>query len=222
MSRLVIFDLDGTLVDSRRDLADSANILVAEHGGTPLSVDAIVSMVGEGVRVLLERVASASGAAFDLDAAVAQFLEIYGERLLVHTRPYPGVTEVLPALQSRAVLAVVSNKPESPSRAVLEGLGLARHFRYILGGDGQWPRKPAPDVVSYLIGACGATPRATMFVGDSMIDLLTARRAGTRMALVQWGFGFQFVPSGALDESVTVVEHAEDLLPLLDELSQAT
>ncbi len=211
MIRFIAFDLDGTLVDSRRDLAESANMLLAELGSAPLPETAIVGMVGEGVRLLIERVLAAARLADDVDDAVARFQAIYGERLLVHTRPYPGVVEALPGLAARLPLAVLTNKPDAAALAVLGGLGLLSHFRWVVGGDGPFPRKPAPDGLLDVIRQAGATPDTTLVVGDSITDLRTARNAGAGICLVRYGFGFAALPDGTLDGSERLVDSIAEL-----------
>jgi len=101
---LLVFDLDGTLIDSRRDLADSTNELLAAHGAPPLPLEAVAGFVGDGARVLVERALTASGLALDLDRALADFLAIYDRRLLVHTRPYPGIVTALERVAVRAAI----------------------------------------------------------------------------------------------------------------------
>jgi phosphoglycolate phosphatase len=146
--RLIAFDLDGTLVDSRRDLADAANELVAELGGTALAEEAVGDMVGEGARVLVARALRAAGLAAHAEGAIlfqrlARFLEIYDTRLLRHTKPYAGIVQALTAAQQHARLAVLTNKPTRATEAVLDGLGLRAFFDDVVGGDGEWPRTPA-------------------------------------------------------------------------------
>jgi phosphoglycolate phosphatase len=191
ISRLIVFDLDGTLIDSRRDLADAANALIVECGGQPLAVDAITAMVGEGAPLLVRRAIAAAGVPVDVRTALARFLELYDERLLVHTRLYDGTREALETLAERAMLAILTNKPQRPTERILEGLSIARCFRWTIGGDTTHGRKPDPAGLNHLMAAAGAVPAATVMVGDSAIDLRTARAAGTRICLVRYGFGFQ-------------------------------
>ena len=124
LARLIVFDLDGTLVDSRRDLADAANALIVERGGTPLSIERITSMVGEGAALLVSRALSAAGLEPDLDTALPRFLAHYDERLAVHTTTYPGIGEVLRALTARGRLAVLTNKPQHHTDRLLDALGI--------------------------------------------------------------------------------------------------
>jgi phosphoglycolate phosphatase len=215
MAKLIVFDLDGTLVDSRRDLADAANVLLEELGGAPLPVDEIAGMVGEGAALLVRRALHAAGVPRnDLDAALARFLTLYDERLLVHTRPYDGTREVLDALNRHAPLAVLTNKPQRPTVTILQGLELDRHFRWIIGGDTEYGRKPEPAGLKYLVASAGSGPDDTVLVGDSVIDVRTARAAGTRMCLVSYGFGFATVKAESTD-GVLIADRPSDLLRLL-------
>ena len=190
LHRLIAFDLDGTLVDSRRDLADSANDLIVELGGSPLPEDAIGRMVGEGAAVLVKRALIAAGVT-DLGAAVNRFLAIYDTRLLRHTRVYAGMDDVLRFAATLGRLAVLTNKPLAPSERILEGLGIRELFDFVIGGDGPLPRKPDPSSLEELIQEAGASAETSMLVGDSAIDHETAVRAGVRCCMVSFGFGFQ-------------------------------
>jgi phosphoglycolate phosphatase len=189
MFKLVVFDLDGTLVDSRQDLAQATNRLILEYGGQPLDQDAVVHMVGEGAGRLVGRAFAAAGLPVP-EGALERFLELYGERLLVHTRVYPGVAGALAVLSRMASLAVLTNKPRVLSVRVLQGLGLAQFFGQVLGGDGPHARKPDPEGVVQLMEYFEVGAAETLLVGDSAIDLRTARAAGVAVALVRYGFGF--------------------------------
>jgi phosphoglycolate phosphatase len=202
--RLIAFDLDGTLVDSRRDLADSANELIVELHGTPLAEDAVGAMVGEGARVLVGRALRAAGLDGDAEGAalsrsLARFLEIYDRRLLQHTKPYPGVVEALTAAHREARLAVLTNKPTQATEAVLRGLDLRAFFDDVVGGDGEWPRKPDPAGLLRLMERAGASLTRTLLVGDSAIDHETAARAGVRCCLATYGFGYLSFPADRLN-----------------------
>jgi phosphoglycolate phosphatase len=192
---LVVFDLDGTLIDSRHDLADAANALIVEGGGQPLPVDAITAMVGEGAPLLVRRALKAAGLDLDVRSALARFLELYDERLLVHTRLYDGTREALEALAPRATLAILTNKPQRPTERILEGLAIAPFFRWTIGGDTAHGRKPDPGGLQHLMSLAGTGAADTVMVGDSAIDLRTARAAGTRICLVRYGFGFRTAES---------------------------
>jgi len=195
---LFVFDLDGTLIDSRRDLADAANALIVEHGGSPLPVDTIAGMVGEGATLLVRRALAAAGGRLDVERDLPRFLDLYDERLLAHTTLYDGVRDMLNALAARSTLAVLTNKPQHHTDRILRGLDVARYFRWVIGGDTAYGRKPDPAGLRYLMSAAGVQADATIMVGDSKIDLKTARAAGVPICLVRYGFGFR-TAEGLLD-----------------------
>ena len=191
--RLFVFDLDGTLIDSRRDLAASVNALLSEYGARPLPEDAVGRMVGDGAAMLVARALTASGLE-PSPAALQRFLEIYNAHLTDHTRPYPGIAETLRELGRRAALAVLTNKPIAPTRTILDRLGLARYFAAdrVIGGDGLFPRKPDPSGLRFLARTTAIALEETLMVGDSTIDCRTAEAAPTAICLAMWGFGCQF------------------------------
>ena len=184
----LVFDLDGTLIDSRRDLATAVNRTRVELGLAPLAVAEIVGMVGEGARRLVEKALGAEVPPDRFDEVFRRYLEHYRAVLLDTTRAYDGMPEALARLAVRYPLAVLTNKPEDLSRAVLGGLGLLEHFAEVLGGDSLPSRKPDPAGLLHLAGRLGAAPNNILLVGDSEIDAATARAAGCRFALVTWGF----------------------------------
>jgi phosphoglycolate phosphatase len=192
MIQLVAFDLDGTLVDSSRDLADATNALLADLGATPLSVDVVVSLVGEGAALLVRRALERAGLDPETPHALERFLAHYDGRLLDTTRPYPGMVETVTAIGARSRVAVLTNKPERATRQILKGLGMDRLFSDVIGGDSAHGRKPDPAGLLDLVARAGATPAGTLLVGDSPVDLATARRAGTHICLARYGFGYRF------------------------------
>jgi phosphoglycolate phosphatase len=210
---LFVFDLDGTLVDSLRDITDSANALLISCGVAPIAEEEIGRMVGDGAASLIARAFKASGTVRPPDA-LERYLALYDERLLNHTRPYDGMPEVLEALGRRAALAVLTNKPIASTRRILDGLDLARHFQpdAVLGGDGPFPRKPDPAALIHL--AAGATAASTLMVGDSDVDWRTARAAGTRVCLARYGFGFRSVPLRELAPDDLLIAAPSELLAL--------
>jgi phosphoglycolate phosphatase len=213
--QLIVFDLDGTLIDSRRDLAESANQLIEERGGRPLPEDAIGRMVGEGAAVLVQRALAAAGLA-DAPAALPRFLEIYDGRLLAYTRPYDGIADTLRAARRRARVGVLTNKPARATERILEGLHLRELFDEVVGGDGPWPRKPDPSSLVAMMQRAAATAQTTLLVGDSVIDHETARRASVRCCLAAWGFGFETFPSERLTGDEWIVNHPKELQDLIE------
>ncbi|MCC7008072.1 MAG: HAD-IA family hydrolase [Acidobacteria bacterium] len=215
MAPLVVFDLDGTIIDSRRDLADSANRLLATYGAPPLAVDAVAGMVGDGARQLVGRVLAAAGVETDLEPALQRFLAIYGDRLIVHTRPYDGIVEVLRALAARSSLALLTNKPEGLSRRILAAFDLASMFPQVVGGDSGFARKPDPAGLRHLIAQHGTAAARTVCVGDSMIDVETARAAGAAVVAARYGFGHLREPL-ALRAGELEAWSPQDLAPAID------
>jgi phosphoglycolate phosphatase len=213
--QLIVFDLDGTLVDSRRDIADAANALLESFGAAPIAEGRIGAMVGEGAAMLVARAFKASGVERPADA-LERFLAFYDQRLLNHTRPYDGIPAVLESLGRRSALAVLTNKPIASTRRILDGLDLARFFpaEAVLGGDGPFARKPDPAALLHLAGAAGANAAATLMVGDSAIDWRTARAASTGICLARYGFGFDTIPLHELTTDDHVIDTAADLLRL--------
>jgi phosphoglycolate phosphatase len=218
--RLIVFDLDGTLVDSRRDLADSANELIAELGGTPLAEEAIGRMVGEGAALLVQRALRESGVG-DRPGALERFLAIYDRRLLNHTRPYDGIPGAITAARRHARLAVLTNKPAAATDRVLDGLGLRASFDEVIAGDSAFPRKPDPQSLLELASRADATPLRTLLVGDSAIDHETALRAGARCCLATYGFGYATFPAGRLTGSEWIAREPADLPAVFDAFSAA-
>lgn len=202
---LIVFDLDGTLVDSRRDLADAANALILERGGAPLAEDAIGRMVGDGAAMLVARALAAAGLPPD-EASLPRFLALYDARLLRTTRPYPGTIEALEAIGPMGVRAVLTNKPRRQSQTILRALGLSSFFATVVGGDGPFPRKPDPGSLRHLMAEHGTPPGRTILVGDSPIDEATARNAAARFCLARYGFGAETVAGGAEAEASTPAE----------------
>lgn len=196
---LAIFDLDGTLIDSRRDLADSANAMLAGYSAPSIAEDDIARMVGCGAAMLVKRVLAAAGVDAPIEQALARFLAAYDERLTHHTRPYDGVTDLLDHLQGRqTAMALLTNKPLEQTVSILATFKLSKYFRWSVGGDGPWPRKPAPDGLRHLMTQASAGPSETVLIGDSSVDLQTARNAGVRICLARYGFGFADLAADAL------------------------
>ena len=194
---LIVFDLDGTLVDSQRDLAAAANALIVERGGQPQDEAAIARMIGEGAALLVKRALTAAG--LELDAgSLPRFLELYDERLLETTVAYPGIPDALRLLSSRGPVAVLTNKPLEHTRRILKGLELAHFFDHVLGGDGPLRRKPDPAGLRHLMNVHRAEPRATVLVGDSPVDAATAASAGAAFCLARYGFGARKFEAGVV------------------------
>jgi phosphoglycolate phosphatase len=212
---LAIFDLDGTLVDSRRDLTDASNDMLGSFGAAPLAEEQVVAMVGEGAATLVARLLAARELDVAPNEALARFLDAYDRRLLNHTRPYEGIPLVLDELSAFASLAVLTNKPSAATIRVLEGLDLHRRFSAVIGGDSPYGRKPAPAGVHALIASAADRQERTVLVGDSAIDVRTARAAGVHVCVARYGFGFSAMPADLLDGTELVVDRPADLTSVL-------
>ena len=192
--KLVIFDLDGTLIDSRLDLVHSVNAALRHIGRPELPEDVIASYVGDGAPILIQRALGGE----TVDESVVRkglefFLSYYRQHKLDHTTVYPGVAEALAAIQNSQngvprQMAVLSNKPVIPSRAIVEALGLGPFFSQIYGGNSFSTKKPDPEGVRTLLEEHGARPEQSVIVGDSNVDIRTGRNAGLHTIGVTYGF----------------------------------
>ena len=189
---LVVFDLDGTLVDTAPDLAATMNEVLAREGVGELDPASVRMMVGRGARALIERGLAAAGVGADedrLERLVTDFLGIYQQRLAVESEPYPGVLEALEALRSSGtLLAVCTNKPMHLSDILLREVGLREQFSALVGGDSLARRKPHPDPLVEAIKRAGGAPEGTVMVGDSITDIETARAVGVPVIGVSFGY----------------------------------
>lgn len=186
--QLLIFDLDGTLIDSRADLAAGVNHMREHYGLSPLSLETASSYVGDGVRKLVER--SLQGADVDLDEALRINKEFYLSHLTVHTYLYNGVQDGLQQLaEAGHKLALLTNKPGDPSRAILQHFGLDHLFTSIIGGGDVASLKPEPDGLLKCLDETKTDASNAWMVGDHYTDLAVAQNAGVKSAFVQYGFG---------------------------------
>lgn len=211
--RTILFDLDGTLVDSAPDLIGALDTLMVEHGRAPIGLAEGRAMIGDGAARLVERgFAARGGPPAPLPALVASFVATYEGRLTRATRAFDGVAATLETLVARGlVLGVCTNKPDRATRVLLEALDLARFFSAVVGGDSV--RKPDPDPVNRCLAALGGARAQALFVGDSPVDLAAARAA--RLPVVLVSFGYTSVPARTLGADRVIDSFAElaDLLP---------
>jgi len=221
LPQAVIFDLDGTLVDSAADIGASLNWLLAGIGRRAVQRSEVVTWVGDGVARLVERGLAATGgvpAADELAALTARFTEYYEAHSADLTRPFPGAVAALETLTATGCrLGVCTNKPEGATAEILETLDLRRFFAAVAGGDTvPGVRKPQPGHVLHVVAALGASPAAAVMVGDSPNDIDAAKAARVRAVAVS--FGYTRVPPRDLGADV-LIDHFDELVPVLAALS---
>jgi phosphoglycolate phosphatase len=223
MLKLLIFDLDGTLIDSSKDIADAINYAIEPSGIKPLTTNEIKAMVGYGITRLIEslilphpplekedrRVFSAK------EEAVNRFLEYYSRHLLDNTKPYPQVKETLSKLGDYKK-AVISNKREVFSKKVLEGLGLLGFFDLVLGSDSVPERKPSPIPVLEILKRVGASKDEAVIIGDSNFDIEAGKAAGVRTIAVTYGYRSKEV----LKEADFMIDTFGELLTILPQINR--
>ena len=190
--KLLIFDLDGTLIDSRLDLIHSVNAMLRHLGRTDLPGDVIASYVGDGAPTLIRRALGDPRDESVIKAGLEHFLTYYRAHKLDHTHVYGGVKEMLTVLHNsnsiHRQMAVLSNKPVIPSRAIVEALGLAGFFTHIYGGNSFSTKKPDPKGAQTILKETRTRPEETLMVGDSSVDVITGRNAGLWTCGVTYGF----------------------------------
>jgi phosphoglycolate phosphatase len=186
-ARAVVFDLDGTLIDSARDIANAVNHTLARARLPELPLERVKSFVGDGARTLLSRASGFAEADARLEALLADFLEYYNVHATAFTRPLPGAKEALVALEARLPLALATNKLRPSTEAVLAALDLARHFRVVVAG-GDPPRpKPSAEPLVYVARELGVQTAELVMVGDGPQDVLSGRAAGARAVAIRGG-----------------------------------
>jgi phosphoglycolate phosphatase len=213
---LIIFDLDGTLIDSSRDLAISTNATRAHFNLPPLDQHVINSYVGNGAAVLIRKAMGNAATDETVADALAYFLKYYRAHALEHTRLYGGIREVIDELPSRShLLAVLTNKPRKISFDILAALGIGQRFLCVYGGDSLTSKKPQPDGIWRIVEEAGGSLTRTLMVGDSKVDVETARNAGAQSCGVSWGFQPDTFSEARPD---FLIEQPDALLPLADRL----
>jgi phosphoglycolate phosphatase len=217
--RAVLLDFDGTLIDSAPDIHAATNLLLARQGLGPLTLAQVKSMIGHGVRKLVERAYAACGRPLDdaaLDAEFATMMEIYFSHLTVLTRLMPGAREAVDALRADGVaLALVTNKPQRFSEAILDHFGLLDAFGAVIGGDAGYVKKPAPDMLLAALERLGVAAGEAAMIGDSGADVESARAAGLPVVIVEGGY--TTVPAAELGADA-VVASLDEVVSALREL----
>jgi len=209
---LVIFDLDGTVVDSLPDIAAALNRTLQAAGREPLPQAQIGSYVGDGAARLVQRALPDGFSADVLARMIADFRIQYAAGLCVQTRPYPGIESVLQRFAAAMPLAIFTNKPSDLARPLLRQLQLDRYFAHIIGDGDGYARKPAPDAGRWLIERHGGDPRRALVVGDGVPDMRFARALGARAAAVSWGYTAREQLSA--ENPTWTVDQPEDLVEI--------
>jgi phosphoglycolate phosphatase len=184
---LLVFDLDGTLIDSKLDLALAVNAARADAGLGPLAHETIYSYVGNGAPVLIQKSLGPDASAEQAEESLRFFLDYYREHMLDNTRLYPGVAQAIEQWSNEKKLAVLTNKPERFSKMILDGLGVGDRFARVYGGNTFATKKPHPEGLQRLTGELDSDPSRTLMIGDSSVDVLTARNAGVPSCGVTYG-----------------------------------
>lgn len=210
--RALIFDLDGTLIDSKQDLIHSVNAMLLELGRGELPAETISGYIGHGAPQLVARALGNGSTDEQRQQALQFFLRYYEEHKMDTTCAYPGVPETLEKLASMP-MAVLTNKPVRISVRILESMGLAKYFRAIYGGNSFQTKKPDPLGATTILRELSTDPREALLVGDSEVDVQTARNAGTLAAAVNYGFGMHDREAHPAD---IYLEHFADLSTVLD------
>ena len=213
---ILVCDLDGTLIDSARDLAESIGELLESYGAEPLPLAEVIDMVGEGAPVLVRRALARAGIRPGVDDALARVLRIYDRRFLDHTVAYPGIVESLARAVHRGPLAVLTNKPLGPTIGILESLGMRGFFSRIIGGDSEYGRKPDP--AGLLALQALAPGERLLMVGDSPADYKVAVNAACPFVFARYGFGATKF-GDALPQTEHVIDHARELESVLSRVS---
>ena len=211
--KLIIFDLDGTLVNSIADITNALNYAIEPYGFEQLTVERTTSLVGEGVTRLIEKLLGLKAAALK-DAVLKRFLDYYSEHLTDKTVPYPGVYETLEMLRNYRK-AVISNKREDLSRRLLESLGLSGYFDIIWGSDSVSEKKPSPVPVLEMLKKVSCGPAEAIIVGDSNYDIEAGRSAGVRTVAVSYGYRH----ISLLKDADFIIDNMKDLIYKLDLLN---
>jgi phosphoglycolate phosphatase len=208
---LVIFDLDGTLIDTRQDITNAANEMLTRNGLQAKSVAEVTRYVGDGIARLVERCLGTHQVAFE--EAVALFKRFYAAHLMDFTKPYPGIVGLLEGLDGFRK-AILTNKSYEMSKIITDGLGMSGYFELIVGGDSLPRRKPFPDGVLYILDKTGVVKENTLMVGDGPNDILTAQEAGVRSVYVRWGFSEEKDLAGSKPHHS--IDRPEELLRILN------
>jgi len=210
---LIVFDLDGTLIDSSKDLAIAMNATREHLGMPPIDPNLIYSFVGNGVRVLVQRALGENASKDLVDQGYQFFLTFYGAHAVDNTSLYPGIEEILERLSAQHKLAILTNKPVEISYKIVKNLQLEKYFLRVYGGDSFSEKKPAPVGIHVLMQELKAPSSEVLMVGDSSVDVETARNANVKSCGVSWGFQPESLkksgPDLLINDPADILEHVD-------------
>lgn len=205
---IIVFDLDGTIIDSARDIAESIGEMLESYGAAPLPMEDVVTMVGEGAPLLVRRALKHAQLEPEPREALDRYMKIYDRRLMNHTAPYDGIRETLAVVLRRGPMAVLTNKPLGPSIGILEALDLRGFFSRVIGGDSEYGRKPDP---AGLLSLQALAPgEQLVMIGDSPADWKTAEAANIPFVFARYGFGAGKFGSSPPNTGL-VIDHAREI-----------
>ncbi|MCX8021247.1 MAG: HAD-IA family hydrolase [Syntrophorhabdaceae bacterium] len=212
---LIIFDLDGTLIDSIRDIADALNYALSRYGEDGISVEDVKTMVGEGTERLIEKALKRKGISVDMSLLIKDFRFYYENHLIDHTRAYPGVVETLEALKG-IKKTIISNKYENLCIKALDGLNLLKYFDMVVCSDTIPEKKPSPKPVFHVLDSMKVKKEDALIVGDSLIDIITGKAASILTVAVTYGYG----QKDFFKEAHYVIDNMSELIDVLETLKK--
>jgi len=212
--KLIMFDLDGTLVNTAQDITDALNFAIKPYDMKILTVEDTIQLIGEGISRLVEKILSVENMHLKSEI-MNRFLEYYSEHLIEHSKEYPHVKETLENLTT-VKKAVISNKREDLSKRLLEELGLSEYFDLIIGSDTAGERKPSAVPVLYIISRLGLSPEESIIVGDSNYDIEAGEKAGVKTVAVTYGYRSRESLLGA----DYIIDDIRELVPMVEEIDQ--
>ncbi|MCL5062598.1 MAG: HAD-IA family hydrolase [Nitrospiraceae bacterium] len=207
--KLIIFDLDGTLIDSSIDIANAINYAIEPYGARPITVKETISLVGEGITRLIEKLIERESINADRNALTERFLEHYSAHLIDNTTIYPGVRETLQKLKDYKK-AVISNKREALSTKILNDLGLLKYLDLVVGSDTTPERKPSPVPILHVLSRLNIKPEETVIVGDSNFDIEAGKAAGIKTIAVTYGYR----PLDLLKGADFIIDRMDELIDI--------
>lgn len=217
--RTLVFDLDGTLVDTAPDLHNALNACLKDAGREEVSLDQVHHMVGQGARVMLERGLKATGGLpgeDEFERLVNVFFDFYSNNIANHSQPYEGVLKVLDHCKAeQATMAVCTNKPEGMARQLLEELDMLSYFSAVLGGDSLDVKKPHADHINKTIAAAGGSKNKAIMIGDSVADIKAA--ANSEIPCIAVSFGYTDIPVAKLNPTA-IIDHFDELIATIKSL----